>query len=130
MAQAGQLGRILDNLMTNGLMYSERPARLLVASCREGEKAVVRVADNGVGIPDGEAERVFEPFYRNEDPAFQHVPETGLGLYISRHLAESHGGSLLLESSQLDRGSTFVLSLPLLKVMPGEEGTEPTIAIV
>jgi signal transduction histidine kinase len=122
MAQAAQLGRILDNLMNNGLTYSERPARLRVASFREGENAIVRVADNGVGIPDGEADRVFEPFYRKEDPAFQPVPGTGLGLYISRQLAESHGGTLRLESSEPDRGSTFALALPLAGATPAGIG--------
>jgi signal transduction histidine kinase len=74
MAQAAQLGRILDNLMNNGLTYSERPARLRVASCREGENAIVRVADNGVGIPDGEAERIFEPFFSQGGPGFPAGP--------------------------------------------------------
>jgi signal transduction histidine kinase len=78
----------------------------------------VRVVDNGVGIPDGQAERVFEPFFRQEDPAFQQVPGTGLGLYISRQLAESHGGTLRLEASRPDRGSTFALSLPLAGATP------------
>jgi signal transduction histidine kinase len=108
--------------MNNGLMYSTSPARLRVVSCREGENAIVRVADNGVGIPDGEADRVFEPFYRKEDPDFQQVPGTGLGLYISRQLAESHGGTLVLESSKPDRGSTFALSLPLAGATPAAIG--------
>jgi signal transduction histidine kinase len=82
----------------------------------------VRVVDNGVGIPEGEAERVFEPFFRKEDPAFQQVPGTGLGLYISRQLAESHGGTLRLEASRPDRGSTFTLSLPLAGATPAGIG--------
>ena len=129
LANAGQVGRILDNLITNGLTYTVGPARLRVASLREGDKAVIRVTDNGVGIPDGATERIFEPFFRNEDPAFQQVPGTGLGLYISRQLAESHGGSLVIESSQVDRGSTFALRLPLAMTVATktEKGTDTAI---
>jgi signal transduction histidine kinase len=125
MAGGDQLGRILDNLISNGLQYSVKPARLQVTASREGDLAVVRVADNGIGIPDGKAERVFEPFYRSENAAFDHVPGTGLGLYISRHLAESHGGSLVLEASDVDRGSTFALSLPLWKSSAGAADKGP-----
>jgi signal transduction histidine kinase len=80
-------------------------------SC-EGARALVRVADNGAGIPARERERVFERFYRTNDIGFRHVAGTGLGLYISRQLAEGHGGSLAIESSSRD-GSVFVLALPL-----------------
>jgi len=55
---------------------------------------------------------VFERFYRIDDPAVGPQPGTGLGLYISRELAERHGGSLVLAQSELGKGSTFVLTLP------------------
>jgi signal transduction histidine kinase len=79
----------------------------------DGDRAVVRVADNGAGIAASERERVFERFHRSNEPAFRSVPGTGLGLYISRQLAEGHGGSLVVESSTPGAGTTFALSLPL-----------------
>jgi signal transduction histidine kinase len=112
-ADASQLGRILDNLINNGLTYSVRPPRLSITVLGEAGRAVVRVTDNGVGIAEHEQERVFERFHRTNEPAFHHVAGTGLGLYISRQLAEGHGGSLVVESSALDRGTTFALALPL-----------------
>jgi signal transduction histidine kinase len=110
---AEQLGRILDNLINNGLTYSVRSPRLSITVSGEGNRAIVRVADNGAGIPDEERERIFEQFHRSNEPAFRNVPGTGLGLYISRELAEGHGGSLVVESSAPDRGSVFTLALPL-----------------
>ena len=110
---AAQLGRILDNLINNGLTYSVSPPRLSVSVSGEGDRAVVRVADNGAGIPENERERVFDRFHRGNEPAFHSVPGTGLGLYISRRLAEGHAGSLVIESSTPGAGTTFALALPL-----------------
>lgn len=112
-ADAGQLGRILDNLINNGLTYNVGPPRLSIAVSGSGDRALVRVADNGIGIPQSEQERVFERFHRANEPAFRNVPGTGLGLYISRQLAEGHRGSLVVESSTPGRGTVFALTLPL-----------------
>jgi signal transduction histidine kinase len=112
-ADGKQIGRILDNLINNGLTYCVRPPRLSINVSGEGGRAIVRVEDNGVGIPEDEKERVFERFHRTNEPAFHNVPGTGLGLYISRQLAEGHGGSLVIESSTPERGTVFALSLPI-----------------
>jgi signal transduction histidine kinase len=112
-ADAEELGRILDNLINNALTYNVRSPRLSIAVARDRDRAFVRVADNGAGIPEDERERVFERFHRTNEPAFRHVPGTGLGLYISRQLAESHGGSLVIESSKPGDGTVFALALPL-----------------
>src|ERR1700730_9816135 len=79
-ADAGQLGRILDNLINNGLTYTVRPPRLSITVSGEGGRAVTRVADNGAGIAEDERERVFDRFHRSNEPAFRNVPGTGLGL--------------------------------------------------
>jgi signal transduction histidine kinase len=75
-------------------------------------RAIVRVADNGIGIPKDERERVFDRLYRVADPRVV-VPGIGLGLYISRHLAEGFGGTLVIESSSPGTGTVFALALPL-----------------
>jgi two-component system OmpR family sensor kinase len=74
----------------------------------------VRVADNGAGIHANDRERVFERFQRTNDPAFSEVSGTGLGLFISRQLAEGHGGSLTIESSATGVGTIFALAIPIL----------------
>ena len=113
-ADSKQLGRILDNLINNGLSYTIGPPRLTISLSSDGVGAVVRVADNGAGIPASDQERVFERFQRTNDPAFRDVSGTGLGLFISRQLAEGHGGSLAIESSTPDDGTVFALALPMV----------------
>ncbi len=108
-----QLGRILDNLINNAMTYTVRTARVSVSVAIVGGEAIVKVADNGVGIPGDQRDRVFERFQRGNDPTFNSVSGTGLGLFISRELAHGHGGSLVIESSDVGEGSVFALGLPL-----------------
>lgn len=124
---ANQLGRLLDNLVNNGLTYTVCPPKLSIIASAEGERAFVRVADNGVGIAVDQRERVFDRFHRIVDPAFHNVPGTGLGLYIGRELAERHAGSLVIESSEPGAGSVFALALPLSKSVPSRSA-EPVKA--
>jgi len=112
-ADAAQLARILDNLINNGLTYTIRPPQLSISVLSEGGRAIVRVVDNGVGIPASEWEHVFERFHRGNNPEFRTVPGTGLGLYISRQLAEGHRGELVIERSEPGVGTTFALGLGL-----------------
>ena len=112
-ADVGQLGRVLDNLINNGLSYTAPPARIFIDVSMDSSQAMVRVEDNGVGIPDDQSDMVFDSFYRGTSPIVAKVPGVGLGLYISRQLAERHGGSLVVESSELGVGSVFALTIPL-----------------
>jgi signal transduction histidine kinase len=114
-ADKAELGRVLDNLINNSLSYSVPPARLFIDIATERKRAVVRVEDTGVGIPENQREQVFDRFYRGSSSAFVKVPGVGLGLYISRQLAERHGGSLSVESSTPGIGTVFALALPLAK---------------
>src|SRR5205807_4505317 len=117
-ADEKQLGRILDNLINNGLSYTTRQPQLSMRVSSEGDRAMVRVSDNGAGIAESERERVFERFHRTSDPAFRNVAGTGLGLFIGRGLAEGHGGSLTIERSTPDQGTVFKLALPLSPAEP------------
>jgi signal transduction histidine kinase len=114
-ADARQLSRVLDNLINNSLTYGVRPPRLKVSALTDTEWAVVHVIDNGVGLSQSQRARVFHPFHRGSDPAFSDVPRSGLGLYVSRQLAEANGGSLTLERSEPGIGTAFALTLPLFK---------------
>ena len=105
------LRRILDNLLNNALTYSQDKPWLEVTVGVDPQPHV-QVSDHGIGIPAIERERVFERFYRVNDTTIGPQAGTGLGLYISRGLAERHRGSLHLRESEPGKGSTFVLSLP------------------
>ncbi len=111
-ADASQLARVLDDLINNALTYTVRRPQLVIGLSTHSRSATVRVADNGIGIPKDERERVFDRLYRVADPRLA-VPGIGLGLYISRHLAEDFGGTLVVESSTPGTGTVFALTLPL-----------------
>ena len=111
-ADEDHLGRVMDDLVNNALTYTIRTPRLVIGLTTRSRRAIVRVEDNGVGIRAGERERVFDRLYRVVDPQVV-VPGIGLGLYICRQLAQSYGGSLVVESSTPGKGSVFALTLPL-----------------
>ena len=120
-ADPAEVGRILDNLINNGLTYTARPPRLSVSLAGDSDRALVRVADNGVGIREDELDRVFDRFHRSSDPAFADVRGTGLGLYISRQLAQRYRGDLIVESSKPGDGTVFTLALPLSRAVPASD---------
>jgi signal transduction histidine kinase len=124
-ADAGQVGRILDNLINNSLTYVVRAPRIALEARVEGDRAVVHVIDNGVGMSEDERSRMFQPFHRTSDPTFSEVPGVGLGLYTSRQLAEANQGTLTLLTTQPGRGTSFALELPLSKAKPSPPAAAP-----
>jgi two-component system sensor histidine kinase KdpD len=109
--------RVLVNLLENAHKYSPPGAPIDLSAGREGDALVFRVEDRGPGIPPEERERVFEPFYRRPGRA-PDVGGAGLGLAISRRLAEAQGGSLH-HAPRVEGGSTFVFTLPAADAEPG-----------
>ena len=103
------LQRCFANLIDNAVKYG-RYAR--VTAARQGNKVVVRVNDGGPGIPDGQMEKVFDPFYRIETSRSRETGGTGLGLTIARNIAQRHGGTLVLRNA-LGGGLECTLTLPL-----------------
>jgi signal transduction histidine kinase len=99
------------NLVTNAIKYSE-PGTQITLSAR-GDQSAVRfeVADQGVGIRKEHVPRLFEKFYRADDPAVRRTAGTGLGLYIVRSLVAMLGGQVHVRSRH-GKGSIFVVTLP------------------
>jgi two-component system, OmpR family, sensor histidine kinase KdpD len=102
--------RVLVNLLENAHKYSPAGAPIELAAAREGDRLAFRVADRGPGIAPEEREHVFEPFTRRRGQA-PDVGGAGLGLSISRRLAEAQDGSLCYEPRP-GGGSVFVFSVP------------------
>ena len=101
--------RVLVNLVENAHKYGAGEP-VDVSAAREGDRLVFRVADRGPGVPEDERERIFQPFYRRPGTS-PDVGGAGLGLSISRRLAEAQGGTLTVEARP-GGGSTFVFDLP------------------
>jgi signal transduction histidine kinase len=113
LADADHVARILDNLVNNALTYSRGTPWVRVRVRRGHDGVRVEVEDRGRGIGNRHALRVFDRFYRVDDEGAPLAPGSGLGLYISRELAERLGGRLELEWSRPGEGSRFVLVLPV-----------------
>jgi signal transduction histidine kinase len=103
--------RILSNLLENALKYTPAGSTVVIRGRESVTGLVLLVEDDGPGIPEESADRVFERFYQVDQTATRRVGGTGLGLYICRRLAEALGGELTLERSG-DRGSVFRLVVP------------------
>jgi len=103
------LQRMLANLVDNAVKYGGR-ARIEVEAA--GDDAVIRIADNGPGLPAAELEQVFKPFYRPGKARTLDDGGVGLGLSVARSIARSHGGDVQLEPSA-GGGLTAVVRLPL-----------------
>ncbi|QCX26870.1 sensor histidine kinase [Nocardioides jishulii] len=109
---AERLGRVLVNLLSNAMKFTDRFGAVTVRLAVEGADAVVSVSDTGIGIPEGEQDHLFERFFRATSARERAIQGSGLGLAIARALVQSHGGGIEVQS-QVDVGSTFVIRLPL-----------------
>ncbi|MGO9567433.1 MAG: two-component system histidine kinase PnpS [Desulfomonilaceae bacterium] len=105
------LEQAIVNLVDNAVKYSEPGQIVTVQAEKTGEEVVIRVVDEGCGIPRDHLERIFERFYRVDKARTRKVGGTGLGLAIVKHIASAHGGRITVQSS-LGRGSTFSIYLP------------------
>ena len=106
----------VSNLIDNAVKYSGSDVKVTVETAQvDGKYALVRVKDEGVGIPKAELKQIFKRFHRVPGSLATRVKGTGLGLYIVRSVAKRHGGRTWAESEGPGRGSTFVLQLPIVK---------------
>jgi two-component system sensor histidine kinase SenX3 len=106
-----QVSLALSNLVANAVAYSEDHSQVTLTAHRSGTMVDLSVADEGIGIPADELERIFERFYRVDPARHRSTGGTGLGLSIVKHVAAAHGGEVKVWSRP-GHGSTFTLRLP------------------
>ena len=129
-AQEPQIAQIIDNLISNAASFTPSGGRVFITVWREADRVSLTVTDEGVGLPDDMTERIFERFYSDRSNAPIHnapidgvkadkaktaIDEghSGLGLSISRQIAQAHGGTLTANNRPDALGSYFTLTLPL-----------------
>jgi light-regulated signal transduction histidine kinase (bacteriophytochrome) len=116
MGSRAQLVQLLQNLLGNAVKFhGDRPPAVHVSARRIGDRWIVSVRDDGIGIPPEARERILEMFQRLHTEA--EYPGTGIGLAICQRIAELHGGRIWVDSEP-GRGSTFHVSLPAADRMP------------
>jgi PAS domain S-box-containing protein len=119
-ADPTRLEQVVGNLITNAAKYTEPGGRIEVTVQREGEQAVLRVRDNGIGIAPEMLSRVFDLFAQAHRGLARSQGGLGIGLTVVRRLVEMHGGRVDVRSEGLGRGSEFLVFLPCLPVTEGD----------
>jgi signal transduction histidine kinase len=106
---ASLLSQLFSNLLSNAVKYSPDGARIEVAAAQDDGEVVVSIKDHGIGIPEGDQERVFERYFRAGNTSG--ISGSGVGLSLVRSIVDLHKGDISLESTE-GKGSRFTLRLP------------------
>jgi signal transduction histidine kinase len=110
-----RLCQMIMNLITNAAKYTTEPGQIKLSVSQEANQAVISVSDNGRGIEADNLPRVFEMFYQVDRSIERSESGLGIGLTLTRRLAEMHGGRIEARSEGLNKGSEFVIYLPVLE---------------
>jgi signal transduction histidine kinase len=117
LADYDRLTQVLSNLFSNAFHYTPDGGTIIVRVTPQEDGVQVDVSDTGIGIPKEDQPRVFERFFRGEDPMVMKTAGTGLGLSIVHHLVTMHQGRVWFESEE-GVGTTFSFWLPYKPVLP------------
>ncbi|MBV9579918.1 MAG: GAF domain-containing protein [Chloroflexi bacterium] len=113
-ADQKRIYQVIQNLMTNAVKYSPDGGCITVSGRVERRELAISVADEGLGIPEAEIDKIFDRFHRVQTEVSRNIGGTGLGLAICKGLVEAHGGQISASSAGESHGSTFSFTLPLL----------------
>jgi signal transduction histidine kinase len=128
-ADPDRLGQVITNLLDNAVKYSPTGGTICVSVEDDDDGALVRVRDEGIGLPVGAAERVFEPFNRAANAFARNIPGLGLGLHICRQIVQRHGGRMWAESPGEGQGTTIHVWLPKRRGLNKRLGSRPKTSI-
>jgi PAS domain S-box-containing protein len=112
-ADAARLTQVLHNLLDNACKFTTQGGRIALTVAREGAEAVVRVRDDGIGIPREQLPRIFDLFVQVDTSLERAASGLGIGLTLVKTLVEMHGGAVAAHSEGPGRGSEFVVRLPV-----------------
>jgi histidine kinase len=110
-ADENRINQVLLNLVGNALQYTPQGGRVEIAAKYSEGETYITVADTGIGISKEHLENIFTRFYRVDKSRSRAGGGSGIGLTISKHLVEAHGGRIWVESEGVDQGSTFTITL-------------------
>jgi PAS domain S-box-containing protein len=116
-ADPRRLAQVFQNLLTNASKYSDQRTVVELRARGDGERVVVELHDHGIGIPPDLMPRLFDLFAQGQRALDRSEGGLGIGLAVAKSLCELHGGTILVTSPGAGRGSTFIVSLPHVKVV-------------
>lgn len=122
-----RLRQVLANLVGNALVHTPSTARIDIRARRDGDRAVVEVADRGAGMPPEVLAQAFDRFYRADPSRSRHRGGSGLGLAIVQAAVAAHGGEVTLDSTP-GEGTTARVTLPLAPVDPADAADAADVA--
>lgn len=111
-ANVQQMKELLTNLLSNAIKYNRPGGQVWINIREQDDNMVIRVRDNGMGIPEESLDRIFERFYRVDKGRSRKQGGTGLGLSIVKHIVGFYHGSIRV-TSELDSGTEFIVTLPM-----------------
>ncbi|CAN5391570.1 hypothetical protein BH10PAT4_BH10PAT4_1420 [soil metagenome] len=120
-ADRASISEVLGNLIDNAIKYSNEGGAINVTAAVHGDFVDVSIEDHGIGMPGNVVSNLFQKFYRSHRSR-ETVAGTGIGLYISKGIVESHGGSISVRSEE-GKGSTFTASLPIYSTVAAKLAT-------
>ncbi len=109
---AGRILQVINNLLSNAIKYSPSGGEVRLEVVKDHNNLLLSVSDQGIGIANNDLSGIFKPFQRSS-ATIGTIPGIGLGLSVSRHIVEAHGGTLTVKS-HLGAGSTFLVQLPII----------------
>jgi signal transduction histidine kinase len=112
MGDLARLSQVLGNLLINAAKYTLPGGKISLIANIDGKEIVVRVADTGIGIPEGKLSEIFEMFSQVYSPLDRTQGGLGIGLALVRRIVQMHGGSVYAESDGIGKGSAFTVRLP------------------
>jgi PAS domain S-box-containing protein len=124
---AARLTQVVYNLLSNAIKFTPKGGRIDVSCAMEGNKALLRVQDSGIGLTPNSLSRLFQPFTQVHDPMQSTSPGTGLGLYVSKGIIDEHAGEIWADSLGPNRGAVFSFRIPLRMQAGGTGSVLPPI---
>jgi len=108
-----KLGIVFDNFFDNAVKYTPPGGEITLNISAKEENLYITIHDTGIGIPQGQAHRLFSKFFRAENAVRFQTSGTGLGLYVAKNIIQKHNGNISVQSNE-GKGSAFTISLPIL----------------
>jgi signal transduction histidine kinase len=124
-----KISLVVSNLIENSIKYTPANGTIYVAISEDQGKIKVSVKDSGIGILKSQEERIFTKYFRGLNVVRMETEGTGLGLFISKNIVETHGGKIWFESEE-NNGTTFFFTLPIASLTPPMPSDDPQTAAV